>query len=127
MGNKVSNIWGKMKDTASNVWGGFKDGLGSVVNVGNNIRDGFNNVYDKIKSVPVVGELLDTAVNMPIPYFGNRSASEMAGYANKGLDYANKVNNLTQSKDWGSAAKNAAGLLTPAMIGGLLPRKKAVF
>ena len=63
-----------------------------VVDIGSKVRDGIRAGYQTVRNLPVIGGIVDRAVNIPLPIIG-RSAREVANMASDGLDTATDIRN----------------------------------
>lgn len=61
-------------------------------------RDFAGKVYNTAKNIPVIGNIVETLADTPIPYVG-LSAKTLGGYASKGIDVANDVSNAIRDFD----------------------------
>jgi len=73
-------------------WGGFKKGFGGVFNTLKKGKDWIGGAYNKIKNIPVIGNLVDSLAGMPIPKFGGLSVKDMANMGGKAVDIGSSVN-----------------------------------
>ena len=85
-----SNLWSGIKSVGGSILGGVKSLGRGILNVGNTIRSGISKGLDIARKIPVVGGLVDEALNMPLPGVGV-SLSEVGGIADTALNTVNNV------------------------------------
>lgn len=83
------DLWSGIKNVGSKVWGGLRSGLHTIVGIGNKIRSGLQTGWDFVKKIPVIGNLAQAAVKIPIPYFGDKSLDDLASIGKTALDVGN--------------------------------------
>ena len=69
---------------AKSVFGGLSKGARSVYNMGNTIKTGISKGVSFAKKIPIIGDVVDSALNVPLPYVG-MSANQLGSFADKGL------------------------------------------
>jgi hypothetical protein len=58
-----------------------------VIDIGSKVRDGIRAGYDTVRNLPVIGGIVERAVNAPLPFVG-RSLRDIGNVASDGLDIA---------------------------------------
>lgn len=92
----VSKVGKGIKEGVQSVGRAVGDGARAVSKVGHAIKDGINKAYDFTQKIPVVGGLVNTALDMKIPLI-NVSARDVAKVADKGLDVVDGVGRVADS------------------------------
>jgi hypothetical protein len=100
MGNAIKKFGNKIFDGLKNTIGngqwwkdfgrGFQKGFTGVFDLVNKAKDWVAGAYDKIKNIPVIGQLADTVLNIPIPEVG-MSAKDLANIADKTISTTKKI------------------------------------
>jgi hypothetical protein len=74
-------------DFIKKVGGGILNGIskvgGGILNVGNKVKDGISKGFDVIKKIPIIGDIAQTAVNIPL--IKGKSIADIAGIADQAL------------------------------------------
>lgn len=83
-----SNLWNGIKNVGKKIFGGIGDVGKKILKIPNAIKSGVTKVYDFVKKVPVVGDVVQSVANAPI--IRGYSPAQLAGMASQGLDLANK-------------------------------------
>lgn len=81
MGQKGSRILSGIGKVGSSILSGLNTG-----------REWISKGYNVAKNIPVIGNIVSSLAETPIPYVG-LSAKDLGGFASKGLDVANDVAN----------------------------------
>lgn len=85
-------IFDKLWGGAKKLWGWGKTGVNKVVDIGNKSKNAISKVYNTARTIPFIGNYVDKAADLPIPYAGGLSARQLANQGNKYLGYAEDIN-----------------------------------
>lgn len=82
MGNAGSGV----KKFFTKAWDGVKSIGSKVLGIGSTIRDGIGKGFNFVKKIPVVGQIVEKAVDTPIPFLKGATLRQVGDVASSALD-----------------------------------------
>jgi hypothetical protein len=86
------------KRFGNTVLNGIDRAVNPIVSVGGKIRSGVRDAFNVAKSIPVMGDLVEEATNIPIPQAGGMSLNTMGKQFDKTVGTLGTVNDLAHGK-----------------------------
>ncbi len=90
-------LWNSLRSLGSKIYGGVKSVGSKILGWGNSARNGIKKAYDFTQKIPVIGDLVNTAIDKGIPQIGGQSVRDLAGKASGYLDKANNFGDQLNS------------------------------
>ena len=113
-----SDAWNSVKKIGKSVWNGAKKVGKWVSNAGDTVKNAIGKGYNFIKGIPIIGNMVDNAIDQPI--LEGLSVRDIAGAADAKFKQFQGVNEKMQKDDFVGATMGAYNMANsvPAIKGG---------